>query len=77
MSEFTCQNCNRTFKKINNSEWNDEKANEEFINDHPDCINDDIGVICDDCHKEFKIWFLKLTCKQKENMRMDYENEKK
>lgn len=72
MSEFTCCKCKHTFLKRNDSEWNDIKAAEEMLDLYPETKNDPTDVLCDDCNKEFKAWFSKLSDAQKKKMREDF-----
>lgn len=55
--EFTCEKCNKTFNKA----WSNEEAFKELENSLWNIPGDKIGVICDDCFKEFKVWFDSLT----------------
>ena len=50
--EYTCENCNKTYEYENSSEWNDEKAKEEFSNKFPDCPNEYAAIVCDICYQE-------------------------
>lgn len=36
MSEFTCIFCNIVYEKINDDNWNDLKASEEFLTLYPE-----------------------------------------
>ena len=73
---FTCENCHETFDHRPDNEWSEQDAIEEFKKDFPDCQNDDIGIICDDCHVQIKKWVDSLTSEEKINMREKYEREK-
>lgn len=55
--EFKCQKCKKNFIKG----WSDEDALKELENSPWNIPEDEIGVLCDDCFKEFKIWFNNLT----------------
>lgn len=39
----------------------DEEAKAEFMEAPWNIPGDEIGVICDDCFEEFKVWFDTLT----------------
>jgi hypothetical protein len=54
--DFTCDKCNEAFYKG----WSDEEAMKEFEEAPWNVPDDEIGVICDDCFKEFQIWFNSL-----------------
>lgn len=69
MSEFTCFKCEQTFPKRNDEEWNEFKAAEELLELYPECKNDPVDVLCDDCNEEFKKWFSTLTEAEKMEMR--------
>lgn len=73
MSEYTCDQCNKTYEKPNNEEWNDLKAAEEYVVMYPDDKNAPTNIICDDCYKQFSKWFEKLTEDEKRKMREEYK----
>ena len=75
MSEFTCCNCNKTYPKQNDEEWNDKKAAEEMLTLYPEANNDPTDILCDDCNEWFKKWLSNLTEEQKKKMREDFYNE--
>ncbi len=77
MSEFTCYNCEKTFSKRNDEEWNDFKAAEEMLTLYPETKNDPTDILCDDCNELFKKWFSTLTEEQKKQMRHEYLCQKK
>jgi hypothetical protein len=69
MSEFTCNLCKETYKKTRNKKWNDFKAAEEMLTLYPETKNDPTEIICDECNKKFRKWFITLTEKEKNKMR--------
>lgn len=73
---FTCQTCEGTFDYRSDNEWSEQDAIDEFKRDHPDCQNDDLGVVCDDCHVQIKKWIDSLTPEEKRKMRAQYESGK-
>lgn len=75
MNHYTCFKCKNIFKKLNNDEWNDYKAVEEFLNLYPECKNDPTDLLCYVCNEEFKKWFSKKTKDEKEKMRREFNNE--
>ncbi len=75
MSEFTCSKCLHTFNKTRDGSWDDKKAAEEFLTNHPECKNDPTEILCDDCHILFLEWFATLTEEQKKKMRQDFYKE--
>jgi len=72
MSEFTCDNCKKTFNKINNNRWNEFKAAEEVLTLYPETKNDSMRVLCTPCNNKFKKWFSKQTDEYKKWMRENY-----
>jgi len=66
---FTCYRCKITFEKMNNEEWNEDKAYEEFRTLYPEPKYDPVDVLCDYCNEEFKKWYSKLTEDEKKKMR--------
>jgi len=72
MSEFTCEKCKKTFKKINNKRWNDLKAAEEMLTLYPETKNDPTGILCTPRNNKFKKWFSQFTDEQKRQMREDF-----
>ena len=73
MSEYTCDKCLITYKKINNEQWNDFKAAEEFLNSQPEAKNDPTRILCDDCNEDFKVWFSQFSDEEKKQMREKYK----
>lgn len=69
MSEYTCCKCKNTYLKRNDDEWNDFKAAQEMLTLYPETKNDPTDILCDVCNEEFKIWFSKLSEKEKKKMR--------
>jgi len=69
LSEYTCYKCKETYEKINNEEWNDYKAAEELLTLYPECKNDKTEILCDECNKDFLIWFARLTDEEKKKLR--------
>lgn len=57
MNTFKCEKCGETFNKNRP----DDVARKEFEQAPWNVAGDDIGVICDDCFEEFKVWFSSLT----------------
>jgi hypothetical protein len=57
MNTFTCDNCRRTF----NEKRTEYETRKEFEQAPWNIPGDSIGVMCDDCFKEFKVWFDSLT----------------
>ncbi len=51
-NQYTCENCNETYDYVNTTEWNDEKAKQEFLNKFPNCPNKYSAIVCDDCYQE-------------------------
>jgi hypothetical protein len=72
MSDYTCENCKKTYKKLDNKEWNDLKAAEEYLNLYSEGKNDWISILCDDCNEEFLKWFKSLSKEQKQQLRDEY-----
>ncbi len=71
-STFICSNCLMSFKYINNEEWNEQKASEEFIRLYPEAKDHKVEILCDDCNLQFRKWFNKLTDGEKLKMREEY-----
>ena len=57
MNTFTCEKCERTFAKENS----DHDAQKEYDQSPWNIPGEDHGVVCEDCFKQFKIWFESLT----------------
>jgi len=68
MSKYTCANCNETYKKVRS----DEECWKEFHETMPEAEHDEIGVLCDDCWRDFMVWFKTLSKEQKQNMRDEF-----
>lgn len=62
---FTCEKCNQIFNKMRS----DEDAKAEFMEAPWNIPGDEIGVICDDCFEEFKVWFDTLTDEDHKRLR--------
>jgi hypothetical protein len=74
--EFQCSKCFGIFDKISDGTWNDFKAAEELLTNHPESKNDPTDILCDDCYELFKRWFATLTDEDKKRMREEFENER-
>lgn len=72
---FVCQTCQQTFDYSKDSEWSEKDAVKEFKENHPECQNDNLGIVCDDCHIKILAWIKTLTPEEKLRMRKDYEKQ--
>ena len=52
---FVCDNCHNEYPK----DWSDEEALVETSELYGDNVGD-LGVLCDDCYKDFLVWM--ATC---------------
>ncbi len=57
---FTCEKCLQIFDKG----WSDEEALKEYAIVPWNIPGDEKELLCDDCFKEFKVWFDSLTPRQ-------------
>lgn len=69
MSTFTCSSCLNEYNLMDNEEWNDKKAMEEYKNNFPETQGDPVAVICDDCYIQVNNWLATKTEKEKKSMR--------
>lgn len=50
---FTCEKCNETFPKG----WSDEEALAEMEKNGLGNLNEDeLGVLCEECYRDFQVW---------------------
>ena len=71
---YICDECEGEFDKT----VTDEEVWAEFDKNFPDATQeekDDVGVLCNECNEEFKVWFAGLTDEQKQEMREEYFRE--
>jgi hypothetical protein len=50
---FTCDNCEETFV----SQWTDEEANQEYVQNFGADMGEERAVMCDKCHEAFMTWY--------------------
>ena len=53
-NEYVCACCGETFTKT----WTDDEAMEEFKKNFPEHVDDKLAIICDDCYKAMREWYL-------------------
>lgn len=57
-NEFQCAKCHRVFEKG----WSDEeRIKEQIENGWGDLKEEEQAIVCDDCYKDFMIWYKKLN----------------
>ena len=49
--EYQCDLCKEIFNFVNDENWSEEKANEEYKKVFPDSSLDNREIVCDDCWK--------------------------
>lgn len=66
MTKFKCARCGNVYR--NDPTFTDEDRAREYKEDYPNDhdIEWDIVSACEDCFREYKIWFDALTIEQKE-----------
>lgn len=57
MNTFKCEKCGETFNKNRT----DDEARKEFEKAPWNIPGEGIGIICEDCFEEFKVWFSSLS----------------
>ena len=68
--KFTCQKCLQVFLK-NRTE---KEAKEEFMTAPWNIPGDEIGLLCDECFNEFKIWFSQLSAEDHKRIRKNIDS---
>lgn len=69
MSTFRCEACGGVFEKRRS----DEEALAEYKALNPDFADYAVGIICEDCFKEFENWRNKLTPAQLKQIEEEYK----
>lgn len=63
---YTCAICKQVFLKIIDDTWDDEKAAKESEELFGEPVDENTPLVCDDCFKEFMIWFSNDPAKTQE-----------